>query len=115
MKKRRVIIGIIFLAFFVWYANLPDYRACESASSSSDGYREVTLKIEVYKAFNNQYLYQEIADNHNQINGTPDKLILKLHAFSREYRTVVFDYTDDLEYIYMGSAYKKGVTNMATP
>lgn len=107
LKHKKMIIGIIiYLIFLTWYARLPDYREHSSSISSSQNYRATNLKVIVYKAHYFSSLYEEIAEKHNRINGTPSKLTLELYFSKRAinngqspYRTIVFDYENHVEYV----------------
>lgn len=105
LKITTIAVGILFI---VWYARLPDYRHFNSMSFSDNSGRDTIVKIIVYKAHYNSVLYDMIADKHNKLNGTPSKLTLNLffsehaiHSGKKPYRTVVFDYENHMEYIYL--------------
>ena len=106
--KKRGLIAIalvIYLIFLIWYIRLPEYRQLSSSNETSYNYRESNLKIIVYKAHYMKALYEEIAEKHNRLNGTPNKLTLELYfsesAFKmgHPYRTIVFDYDEHIAYI----------------
>ena len=66
---------------------------------SSQNYIEDNINIQVYKAFNNPYLYLEIAEDHNKMNGQPNILKMNLYFFKWKYKTVIFNYDENLYYI----------------
>ena len=109
MKKRKIaktMLIIVGVLLYIWYAKLPDYEEFNSRSFSAGTTRETTMKIIVYKAHYNPYLYRMIAAKHNDINGTPTKLKLELFFSKsaikrgkRPYRTIIFDYDNHIEYI----------------
>ena len=90
---------LILIIFFIYWGKLPDYKVKNSFKMSSQNYIEDNINIQVYKAFNNPYLYLEIAEDHNRINRKPNKLIIDLYFFKWKYKTVVFDYDENLYYI----------------
>jgi len=90
---------LILIIFFIYWAKLPDYKTKHSFVMSSSNYIETNLDVQVYKAFNNKYLYKEIEEDHNRINRKPNKLIIDLYFFKWKYKTVVFDYDENLYYI----------------
>lgn len=97
-KGLAIIVLIIILIIYVSYDSLQDYKVYSSFNSTSGNYRETEMKIVVYKAHKIPHLYQDIAEKHNRLNGTPDKLTLKLYFTERAikqgriYRTIIFDY-----------------------
>ena len=93
---------VAMLAGMIYYIKLPSYTVRHSTNMSTSNYLETSLDIDVYKIFVGKSFYEEIADNHNRLNGTPDKLEMNLYFFNRCYRTVVFDYERNMEYIYVG-------------
>ena len=75
-------------------------------SMSSKDYRETTIMVVAYKAKYNPFLYEEIAEEHNLINGTPNKLTILLYHTNRgkmngkqPFRTIIFDYDQHISYI----------------
>lgn len=90
---------LILIIFLIYYIKLPDYKIKNSFKMSSRNYVEDNLNIQVYKAFNNPYLYLEIAEDHNQMNGTPNILKMNLYFFKWKYKTVIFNYDENLYYI----------------
>ena len=96
---------IISLVFLVWYASIDDYKEYSSINYTSAGYVETMSKIVVHKAHYISLLYDEIAERHNRLNGAPNKLTLELYFSERAlmegrpYRTVVFDYDNQIEYV----------------
>ena len=99
---------VILLCGIVWYINLPDYYVNNSTVMSSNGGKlvETTLNIVVYKNYYDEKMYEQIAEEYCEINGTPTELVLKLYSSKEKmkenngaYRTVVFDYLKDMKYI----------------
>lgn len=105
--KKLIIVLIVYVSFFIWYARLPDYKVHNSFITSYDNYVETRLKVKVNKAFFNPYLYTDIEKEHNRINRKPDKLIIELYFFKWKYRTVVFDYNNHIEYILIDYIYEQ--------
>lgn len=109
MRNKKVVIrGLValYFIFFIWYWRLPEYVECHSRRMSAANYEETTIDIVVYKARYNKYLYDDIAERHNRMNGTPDKLVMKLYYTKRgmrkgkePYRTIVYDYEHQVKYI----------------
>lgn len=109
MKNKRIIKTttiIIVILLYIWYAKLPDYQEFSSTTFSTGNRKDTTIKIIVYKAHYNPYLYHMIANRYNDLNGAPTKLKLELF-FSKNailrgkkpYRTIIFDYGNHIEYI----------------
>lgn len=107
-SKKDVFVAfvlIISLIFLVWYASIDDYKEYSSINYTSSGYVETRSKIVVHKAHYISLLYEEIAEKHNRLNGAPNKLTLELYFSERAlmegrpYRTVVFDYDNQIEYV----------------
>lgn len=107
-SKKDVLVAfllIISLIFVVWYASIDDYKEYSSINYTSAGYEETRIKIVVHKAHYLSLLYEEIAEKHNRLNGAPNKLTLELYFSGgalkkgRPYRTVVFDYDNQIEYV----------------
>ena len=85
---------------------MPDYQLWSSVAIGGEGHRESTADVVVYKQWLSSRIYREIEEKFVQVNGKPEKLTLRLFlpAFrSRHgespYRTVVFDYKNELQYI----------------
>lgn len=93
---------VAMIAGMIYYMKLPSYTVRSSTNMSASNYMETSLDIDVYKIFVGKSFYEEIADSHNRLNGTPDKLEMNLYLFNRHYRTVVFDYERHMEYTYVG-------------
>lgn len=91
-KRFTAVFMLIVLTGWLYYESLPDFHIHRSFVKISDTGTETTLDVITYKMFNNAELYQEIADEHNRINGTPDKLEINLYMLGHCYRTVVFNY-----------------------
>lgn len=105
-KKFKIIAGLIVSVALIWHMRLPDYREYGSRVMTCSNYKETTIYVLVYKAHYNRYLYDLIAEQHNRINGQPDKLTMKLYftelglkSGRKAYRTVVYDYEHGTEYI----------------
>lgn len=115
LKHKKFIIGIIiYLIFLIWYAKLPNYKEHNSFIMSSQNCRETNLTVVVYKGHYLSFLYEEIAEQHNRINGTPNKLTLELYFSKRAiekgrspYRTIVFDYDNHVEYVLLNHIVNK--------
>lgn len=90
---------IVMIVLIIQYVRLEDYHVNHSFKMSSSNYVETTLDIKVYKAFNNPYLYLEIAEDHNHLNGQPNVLKMNLYFFKWKYKTVIFNYDENLYYI----------------
>lgn len=100
MKRKGIIVVIIvYAAFLVCYAGVLDYKIQNSTITSCDNNEEAHLRVSVYKAFWNPYLYKSVEEEFNRDYRKPDKLIIDLYAFGwHKYRTVVFDYDEHIEY-----------------
>lgn len=112
-KKAKVtililLVMVILLCGIIWYIVLPDYYVNNSTVMSSNGTElvETTLNIVVYKNYYDEKMYEQIAEDYCEVNGTPTKLVLKLYSSKDKmkgvdgaYRTVVFDYLKDMKYI----------------
>lgn len=106
-KILKVIISVVFIFAVIWFIQLPEYEIYNSMSFEyGDSIRETDLRIVVYKARYNPILYEEIAEEHNVINGTPTKLTMYLYSSRRAiekgknpYRTIVYEYDRNLSYI----------------
>lgn len=105
-KFVRLFAALLFILITIWYMRLPDYREYGSRVMTCSNYKETTIYVLVYKAHYNRYLYDSIAEQHNRINGQPDKLTMKLYftelglkSGRKQYRTVVYDYEHGTEYI----------------
>ena len=86
----------------IYYIKLPSYTINSSTNMSASNYVETSLDIQVYKEFGGKSFYEEIADNHNRLNGKPDRLEMNLYLLNYRYRTVIFDYEEQMAYIYVG-------------
>lgn len=109
MGRKKVIIKIVvfFLLICVaggvgWYISLPDYNTHFSfAESNGTKRRECTLEIIVYKRHHDETLYDEIADEHIEINGPVNKLELQLFYSRRHmrnnnfYKKVIYNYDNN--------------------
>ena len=73
MKKYfLLLLPVIFL--FILYLSLPDFLIFNSLSSNYNSIRDTELQVAVYHQKNIDYLINEIAQEHNMINGTPTTL-----------------------------------------
>lgn len=106
--KIATVLLVLYILFMIWYAPKPDYKVFNSFSMSSSGgeIRDTHIKVVVYKGYFNKYVYKEIEEDHNKINGTPSKLTIDLYFSEgairkgkKPYRTVVFDYEEHIQYI----------------
>ena len=109
MKDKIIEIGLII--FMIWRITTliiePDYVVYNSISFSSGGnIRETEMNVIVNKGRYNPILYDEIAEEHNEINGIPTKLTLRLYRSEkaikrgrRPFRTIVFEYDRSLKYV----------------
>lgn len=97
-KRFTAIFILVILTSWLYYESLPDFYIQRSFVKISDSGVETTLDVITYKMFNNAELYQEIADEHNRINGIPNKLEMNLYFFGYCYQTVILNYKDQLEY-----------------
>ena len=95
-KRFTAIFILVILTSWLYYESLPDFYIQRSFVKISDSDVETTFDVITYKMFNNTELYQEIADEHNRINGTPDKLEMNLYFLGYCYRTVIFNCKDQL-------------------
>ena len=95
-KRFTAIFILVILTSWLYYESLPDFYIQRSFVKISDSGVETTFDVITYKMFNNTELYQEIADEHNRINGTPDKLEMNLYFLGYCYRTVIFNCKDQL-------------------
>lgn len=92
----------IILIGTIYYIKLPSYTINSSTNMSASNYVETSLDVQVYKEFGGKSFYEEIADNHNRLNGKPDRLEMNLYLLNYRYRTVIFDYEEQMAYIYVG-------------
>lgn len=109
MKEKAIEVGIIVLMIWgiIGFIKRPDYVVYNSFSFSSGGnVRETEINLIVNKARYNPILYDEIAEEHNRINGMPTKLTLRLYRSEQSikhgrkpYRTIVIEYDRKLKYI----------------
>jgi hypothetical protein len=61
------------------YIRLPDYRIYKVFSYSGLNVRETDLYVIVYKPWRIDHEVQGIVSQHNEMNGTPDKLTVWLY------------------------------------
>lgn len=109
MKRKKVVVWVfvgLYIVFFAWYWRLPEYVECNSRVFAASNYRETTLSVVAYKARYNKFMYDEIAEKNNKMNGTSDKLVIHLYYTKRglqkgkdPYRTIVYDYENHVKYI----------------
>lgn len=97
-NRLTAIFILIVLTGWLYYESLPSFHVYRSFVKISDSGVETTLDVITYKMFNNAELYQEIADEHNRINGIPNKLEMNLYFFGYCYQTAILNYKDQLEY-----------------
>lgn len=106
MKSLKTILLYSLLAIIligtIYYIKLPSYTINSSTNMSASNYVETSLDVQVYKEFGGKSFYEEIADNHNRLNGKPDRLEMNLYLLNYRYRTVIFDYEEQMAYIYVG-------------
>lgn len=103
-KYTQIVIMVIAALLIVWYP-IPDYQK-RSVVIGGEGHRESTVDVVVYKQWLSSEVYREIEQEFVQVNGKPEKLTLRLflpvlrnrHG-EAPYRTVVFDYKNELQYI----------------
>ena len=85
MKKYfLLLLPVIFL--FILYLSLPDFLIFNSLSSNYNSIRDTELQVAVYHQKNIDYLVNEIAQEHNMINGTPTTLTIHLYHSKREFQ-----------------------------
>ena len=85
MKKYfLLLLPVIFL--FILYLSLPDFLIFNSLSSNYNSIRDTELQVAVYHQKNIDYLINEIAQEHNMINGTPTTLTIHLYHSKREFQ-----------------------------
>ena len=85
MKKYFLfLLPVIFL--FALYLSLPDFLIFNSLSSNYNSIRDTELQVAVYHLKNIDYLINEIAQEHNMINGTPTTLTIHLYHSKREFQ-----------------------------
>lgn len=107
LKYLASILLVICLLFVtLWYIQLPDYYTHTSFRESNGSKRvETTLNIVVYKRHFDPDLYQEIADEHLEINGRVNELTLNLYVSrsamrkSKPYKTIQYDYDNNTQTI----------------
>ena len=97
-KRFTAIFVLVILTSWLYYESLPNFHIRHSFVKISDSGVETTLDVITYKMFNNAELYQEIANEHNRINGIPNRLEINLYSFGYCYKTVILNYRDQLEY-----------------
>jgi len=93
-KRFTAIFILISLTGWLYYESLPSFHIHRSFVKISDTGTETTLDVIVYKIMDAEKLCQEIVDEHNRINGTPDKLEINLYMLGHCYRTVIFNYEE---------------------
>ena len=93
-KRFTAVLMLIVLTGWLYYESLPDFHIHCSFVKISDSGIETTLDVIVYKIMDAEKLCQEIAEEHNRINGTPDKLEINLDMLGHCYRTVIFNYEE---------------------
>ncbi len=71
-KKYTAVFLLMLLVGWLYYESLPNFHIRHSFVKISDSSVETTLDVITYKMFNNAELYQEIANEHNRINGIPN-------------------------------------------
>lgn len=94
-RRKRIpsVLIVILLTSFLYYESLPNFHIQRSFVKISDSGTETTLDVIIYKMLNSTELYQEIAYEHNRINGTPNMLEVRLYFLGYHYQTVILDYT----------------------
>lgn len=100
MKKSKRFTAVfipLILTCWLYYESLPNFHIRHSFVKISDSGVETTLDVIVYKMSNSTELYQEIANEHNRINRTPNKLEINLYFLGCHYWTITFDYGEHLE------------------
>lgn len=102
IKIRIAIIFILFVLVCVtYYIQLPKYKIHTSTTSEGPDYKETELQVIVYKLVESEILAKEIASQHNTMNGTPNKLTIRLYRSkydvdcSRDFYKVVLEYEKD--------------------
>lgn len=95
-KRFTAIFILILLTGWLYYESLPSFHVYRSFVKISDSDVETTLDVIVYKIMDAEKLCQEIAEEHNRINNRPNKLEMNLYFLGYCYRTVIFNYKDQL-------------------
>lgn len=86
------------LALTACYIRLPDYRIYKVFSYSGSDFRETDLYVIVYKPWQIDHKVQGIVSRHNAMNGTPDKLTVRLYYNKynldkgKDFYKVIFEY-----------------------
>ena len=81
------------------YIRLPDYRIYNVFSYSGLNVRETDLYVIVYKPWRIDHEVQGIVSQHNEMNGTPDKLTVWLYYSKynldrgKDFNKVIFEYS----------------------
>ena len=83
-KYFLLLLPVIFL--FILYLSLPDFLIFNSLSSNYNSIRDTELQVAVYHQKNIDYLINEIAQEHNMINGTPTTLTIHFYHSKREFQ-----------------------------
>lgn len=104
-KYTQIVMVAIAMLAIIWY-QMPDYHIWNSIVIEGQERRESTVDVVVYKQWLSSKVYKEIEKEFVQVNGKPKKLTLRLflpvlrdrHG-EEPYRTVVFDYENELQYI----------------
>ena len=105
-KKLKWVICLVLVVCMVggvsYYLSLPTYYVHNSFRESNGSKRvESTLRIVVYKRHNDQSLYDEIADEYIEVNGSLNELELQLFrsrsamSDNSPYKTVIYDYDNN--------------------
>lgn len=102
MQIAMIAIAVLVI---IWY-QIPDYHIWNSIVVGGQGHRESTVDVVVYKQWLSSEVYREIEQEFVQVNGKPEKLTMRLflpvlrnrHG-EAPYRTIVFDYKNELQYI----------------
>lgn len=95
-KRFTAVFMLIVLTGWLYYESLPSFHIHRSFVKISDSGIETTLDVIVYKIMDAEKLCQEIAEEHNRINSRPNKLEMNLYFLGYRYRTVIFNYKDQL-------------------
>ena len=101
-QKRKNMKSLKTILLYSLLTIIPSYTINSSTNMSASNYVETSLDVQVYKEFGGKSFYEEIADNHNRLNGKPDRLEMNLYLLNYRYRTVIFDYEEQMAYIYVG-------------
>lgn len=90
-QYRRIIVMLAICIILVGLMNIVrprkqpkrDYEVFNSFILSMDNYRDVKIKVAVYKNHYSKELYKRIEEEENYINDTPTKLTIQLY-YSKE-------------------------------